>query len=49
MQRFAQTAFRLRCDDDLPIVVLLDDYVEASKPNESLEHAATVKKFVASS
>jgi hypothetical protein len=42
VQDFVRSASKLRCDDGLPMVVLIDDFYGVSKPIQNMEHSATL-------
>jgi hypothetical protein len=43
VQDFVRNASNLRCDDSLPMVVLVDDFYGVHTPMEPMEHSATLQ------
>jgi hypothetical protein len=42
MQDFVQATLKLRCDDDLPMVVLVDDFYGVKMPMAPMDHSAAL-------
>lgn len=47
MQSFVKAALKLRCDADLPMVIMVDDFIGTMRPDEANEHYANIQKIVA--